>query len=67
MNSGSETSSGTGKSNHLIIDTGCADHIVTQKELFATCNLKASKRLKIGYSRICACASFVYVFCFDQL
>ena len=23
--------------------------------------------LKIGYSRICACASFVYVFCFDQL
>ena len=34
MNSGTETSSGTGKPNHLIIDTGCTDHIVTQKELF---------------------------------
>ncbi len=33
MNSGTETSSGTGKSNHLIIDTGCTDHI-NQKELF---------------------------------
>ena len=27
----------------------------------------SSISLKIGYSRICACASFVYVFCFDQL
>ena len=53
MNSGSETSSGTAKSNHLIIDTGCADHIVTQKELFATCNLKASKRLKIQKVTLC--------------
>ena len=34
MNSGTEASSGTGKPNHLIIDTGCTDHIVTQKELF---------------------------------
>ena len=34
MNSGTETSSGTGKPNHLIIDTGCTDHIVTKKELF---------------------------------
>ena len=34
MNSGTAASSGTGKLNHLIIDTGCTDHIVTQKELF---------------------------------
>ena len=34
MNSGTEASSGTGKPNHLTIDTGCTDHIVTQKELF---------------------------------
>ena len=30
-------------------------------------DFKNSCALKIGYSRICACASFVYVFCFDQL
>ena len=33
MNSGTETSGGTGKPNHLIIDTGCIDHIVTQNSV----------------------------------
>ena len=46
MNSGTEASSGTGKPNHLIIDTGCTDHIVTQKELFENlqpCSIKNVK------------------------
>ena len=46
MNSGTETSGGTGKPNHLIIDTGCIDHIVTQKELFENlqpCSIKNVK------------------------
>ena len=31
-------------------------------------NIKCEYRyLKIGYSRICACAGYVYIFCFDQL
>jgi hypothetical protein len=46
MNSGTEISSGTGKPNHLIIDTGCTDHIITQKELFENlqpCSIKSVK------------------------
>ena len=46
MNSGNQTSSGTGKPNHLIIDTGCTDHIITQKELFENlqpCSIKNVK------------------------
>ena len=46
MNSGTETSSGTGKSNHLIIDTGYTDHIINQKELFENlqpCSIKNFK------------------------
>ena len=29
--------------------------------------LNVNNTLKIGYSRICACAGYVYIFCFDQL
>ena len=46
MNSGNQTSSGTAKPNHLIIDTGCTDHIITQKELFENlqpCSIKNVK------------------------
>ena len=46
MNSGNQTSSGTAKPNHLIIDTGCTDHIITQKELFENlqpCRIKNVK------------------------
>ena len=46
MNSGTETSSGTGKPNHLIIDTGCTDHIVTQKELFENLELCSIRNVK---------------------
>ncbi len=45
LNGGTETSSGAGKPNHLI-DTGCTDHIITQKELFEKlqpCSIKNVK------------------------
>ena len=44
MSSGTETSRGVGKPNHLIIDTGCTDHIITQKDLFENlqpCSIKS--------------------------
>ena len=41
MKSGTEISSNAGKLNLLIIDTGCTDHIVTQKEVKP--NLKNEK------------------------
>ena len=46
MSSGSDTSQGVGKPNHLIIDTGCTDHIITQKDLFENlrpCSIKSVK------------------------
>ncbi|CAB4029723.1 Retrovirus-related Pol poly from transposon RE1, partial [Paramuricea clavata] len=55
MNSGTETSSGTGKPNHLIIDTGCTDHIITQKELFENlqpCNIKNVKDPKGNFTPV---------------
>ena len=50
MNNGTETNSGTSKSNHLIIVTGCTDHIINQKELFENlqpCNVKNVKDPKV--------------------
>ena len=56
MNSGTETSSGTGKPNHLIIDTGCTDHIIiTQKELFENlqpCSIKNVKDQKGNFTPV---------------
>ena len=55
MNSGTETSSGTGKPNHLIIDTGCTDHIITQKELFENlqpCSIKNVKDPKGNFTPV---------------
>ena len=55
MNSGTETSNGTGKPNHLIIDTGCTDHIITQKELFENlqpCSIKNVKDPKGNFTPV---------------
>ncbi|CAB4002240.1 Retrovirus-related Pol poly from transposon TNT 1-94 [Paramuricea clavata] len=55
MNSGTETSSGTGKPNHLIFDTGCTDHIISQKELFENlqpCSIKNVKDPKGNFTPV---------------
>ncbi|CAB3994020.1 Retrovirus-related Pol poly from transposon TNT 1-94 [Paramuricea clavata] len=55
MNSGTKTSSGTGKPNHLIIDTGCTDHIISQKELFENlqpCSIKNVKDPKGNFTPV---------------
>ena len=55
MSSGTETSRGVGKPNHLIIDTGCTDHIITQKELFENlrpCNIKNVKDPKGNFTPV---------------
>ena len=55
MNSGTETSSGIGKPNHLIIDTCYTDHIVTQKELFENlqpCSIKNIKDPKDNFTPV---------------
>ena len=46
MNSGTEISSNAGKLNLFIIDTGCTDHIVTQKELFENLQPCSVKNVK---------------------